>query len=60
MSQQLTGASPAAMLEVFAKFNPAQLSSRYLQWQNGHFQVEMHYGTVLEHLVIFGWLSHFA
>ncbi|CAH3183181.1 unnamed protein product [Porites lobata] len=22
--------------------------------------VEMHYGTVLEHLVIFGWLSHFA
>ena len=39
MGQQLTGASPAAMLEVFAKFKPAQLSSRYLQWQNGHLQV---------------------
>ena len=73
MGQQLTGASPAAMLEVFAKFNLVQLSSRFLQWQNGlpsfascaerldwYRFVEMHYGTVLERKVIFGWLSHFA
>ena len=39
MGQYLTGASPAAMLEGFAKFNLVQLSSRFLQWQNGHLQV---------------------
>ena len=27
------------MPEVFAKFNPAELSSRFLEWQNGHLQV---------------------
>ena len=58
------------MLEGFAKFNLVQLSSRFLEWQNGHLQVakrldwyryvEMHYGTVLERKVIFGWFSHFA
>ena len=39
MGQQLTGASPAAMLEGFARFNLVQLSSRFLQWQNSHLQV---------------------
>ena len=58
------------MLEGFAKFNLVQLSSRFLQWQNGHLHcaerldwyryVEMHYGTVLERKVVFGWLSHFC
>ena len=58
------------MLEGFAKFNPVQLSSRFLQWQNGHLQVARKDLTgiamskcttgLLERKVIFGWLSHFA